>query len=556
MGPRRAKPQQLSPYSQKPWLEHYDYWVPENSNFPRQSVYQILNLAATYFRDRPATAFLGAELTFAEVKAQADKLAAALAATGIVKGDRIGIMLPNCPQYLISLFAITRLGAIVTNVNPIYTRREVEQVARDSGMRVLITLDVLIDMLEGIQSSTEIELIVITSLQEYGANSPGPPAARAGAELMASLIEKAELDTLPAVQIDPEQDVAALVYTGGTTGVSKGAMLTHYNLFAAAVQCALWGGPLSNRGSERFLLVIPYFHVYGLVVGALFGAWQGAMQILIPKFDPNSLLAATSKYQPTYFPGVPTLFIALLNHPDAKQSGLERVQRFNSGSAPLPVEVIDQFERLSGAPIFEGWGMTETSALGTSTPALSKRKPGSIGLPVTGTDLKIVDLETGTKEVEQGREGELCIRGPQVMKGYWNKPEETAKVLRDDWLYTGDVARMDEDGYFYIVQRKKDLILVGGYNVYPNEIEDVLYTHPAVKEAAVIGVPDKYKGEAVKAYIVLKEEATASAEDLIAHCRERLAKYKVPAYVAFAQSLPKSAVGKILRRELREAEQA
>jgi long-chain acyl-CoA synthetase len=556
MGPRRAKQQPLSPYSQKPWLQHYDYWAPENSNFPRQSVYQILNLAATYFHDRPATAFLDAQLTFAELKQHADRFAAALGELGISKGDRVGIMLPNCPQYLISFFAITRLGAIVTNVNPIYTRREIELAARDSGMRLLITLDVLIDMLEGIQSSTDIEHIVITSLQEYSAKPPVPPPTRAGTVLMASLIENAQIAGLAGVQIDPERDVAALVYTGGTTGVSKGAMLTHYNLFAAVLQCVLWGGPLSNRGSERFLVVIPYFHVYGLVVGALFGVWQGAMQILIPKFDPNSLLAATRRYLPTYFPGVPTLFIALLNHPEASQSGLERVQRFNSGSAPLPVEVIDQFERLSGAPIFEGWGMTETSALGTSTPALAKRKPGSIGLPVTGTELKIVDLETGTTEVAQGQEGELCIRGPQVMKGYWNKPEETAKVLRGGWLYTGDVARMDEDGYFYIVQRKKDLILVGGFNVYPNEIEDVLYTHPAVKETAVIGIPDRYKGEAIKAFVVVKQGMEVTAGELIAHCKERLAKYKIPAYVVFAESLPKSAVGKILRRELREAEQA
>jgi long-chain acyl-CoA synthetase len=554
MGSRRAKQQQLSPYSQKPWLRHYDYWVPENSNFPRQSVYQILNLAATYFHDRPATAFLDAQLTFTELKQRADRLAAALSGIGIRQGDRVGLMLPNCPQYLISFFAITRLGAIVTNVNPIYTRREVELAAKDSGMRVLITLDVLMDMLDGIQSTTEIEQIIITSLEEYGAKHSCPPTNRAGTLLMASLIENAQTAGLAGVQIDPEQDAAALVYTGGTTGVSKGAMLTHYNLFAAVVQCALWGGPLSNRGNERFLLVIPYFHVYGLVVGALFGVWQGAMQILIPKFDPNSLLAATKQYLPTYFPGVPTLFIALLNHPEAKHSGLERVQRFNSGSAPLPVEVIDQFERLSGAPIFEGWGMTETSGLGTSTPALAKRKPGSIGLPVTGTELKIVDLETGTKEVEQGQEGELCIRGPQVMKGYWNKPEETGKVLRSGWLYTGDVARMDEDGYFYIVQRKKDLILVGGFNVYPNEIEDVLYTHEAVKETAVIGVPDKYKGEAIKAFVVIKQGMEVTSGELIAHCKERLAKYKIPAYVVFAESLPKSAVGKILRRALRDEE--
>jgi long-chain acyl-CoA synthetase len=276
------------------------------------------------------------------------------------------------------------------------------------------------------------------------------------------------------------------------------------------------------------------------------------MQILMAKYDPHLLLAATKRYLPTYFPGVPTLFISLLNHPEARGSGLELIQRFNSGSAPLPIEVIEQFERLSGAPIFEGWGMTETSALGTSTPALARRKPGSIGLPVTGTELKIVDLNTGTKEVRQGEDGELCIRGPQVMKGYWYRPEETAKVMRDGWLYTGDIARMDQDGYFYIVQRKKDLILVGGLNVYPNEIEDVLYTHPAVKETAVIGVSDKYKGEAVKAYVVLKEGAQATAEELIVYCKERLARYKVPALITFSETLPKSAVGKILRRELRE----
>jgi long-chain acyl-CoA synthetase len=378
----------------------------------------------------------------------------------------------------------------------------------------------------------------------------------AGTLSLTELIASADTAALPCVEINATEDVAALVYTGGTTGVPKGAMLTHYNLFAAVTQCAVWGGPLSKRGDERILLVIPFFHVYGLVVGILFGVWQGALQILIPKFDPKQLLAAIRQYQPTYFPAVPTIFISLLNHPEAKQSGLDRVQRFNSGSAPLPVEVIEQFERLSGASIFEGWGMTETSALGTSTPALAKRKPGSIGVPVTGVEVKLVDLDTGEKEMAQGEEGELCVRGPQVMKGYWHKPEETAKALRDGWLYTGDVARMDEDGYLYIVQRKKDMILVGGFNVYPNEIEEVMFTHWAVKEAAVIGVPDQYKGEAVKAFVVLKEGAQATTEELVIYCREHLAKYKVPSVVEVVESLPKSAVGKVLRRELREAEEA
>jgi long-chain acyl-CoA synthetase len=471
MSANRTKKRTPSPYSCKPWLKHYDYWVPEQANFPRQSVYQILNLAATYFHEHAATAFLGAQLTFGELKAQADKLAAALVEQGIRQGDCVGVMLPNCPQYIISFFAIARLGAIAANVNPIYTPREVELVAKDSGMRAMITLDALAEMIKGIQANTQIEKIIATSVQEYAANPQTLPSAPAGTLSLTALIANAKTDALPGVEINAMEDVAALVYTGGTTGVPKGAMLTHYNLFAAVTQCAVWGGPLSKRGDERILLVIPFFHVYGLVVGILFGVWQGALQILIPKFDPKLLLGAIKQYQPTYFPAVPTIFISLLNHADAKQSGLDRVQRFNSGSAPLPVEVIEQFERLSGASIFEGWGMTETSALGTSTPALAKRKPGSIGIPVTGVEVKIVDLDTGEKEMPQGEEGELCIRGPQVMKGYWHKPEETAKALRDGWLYTGDVARMDEDGYFFIVQRKKDMILVGGFNVYPNDIE-------------------------------------------------------------------------------------
>ncbi|HSE98100.1 MAG TPA: AMP-binding protein, partial [Blastocatellia bacterium] len=356
--------------------------------------------------------------------------------------------------------------------------------------------------------------------------------------------------------IDAEQDIAVLQYTGGTTGVPKGAMLTHSNLYAAVLQCSAWSSYFTERGNERFLLVIPYFHVYGMVVGALFGVWSGAMQILIPKFDVNLLLEAIMQYEPTYFPGVPTLFISLLNHKEAKSHGLNRVRRFNSGSAPLPIEVIEQFEQMSGAMLYEGYGMTETAALATTTATLAKRKPGSIGLPVTGTECKIIDLETGEREVEVGEEGELCLRGPQVMKGYWNKPEETAEALRDGWLRTGDVARMDEDGYFYIVQRKKDMIIVSGFNVYPNEVEDVLFTHAAVKEAAVIGVPDTYRGEAVKAFIVLKPDAQATGEELIEHCRARLARYKVPSLIEFAETLPKSAIGKVLRRELREAEEA
>jgi long-chain acyl-CoA synthetase len=331
-------------------------------------------------------------------------------------------------------------------------------------------------------------------------------------------------------------------------------MLTHANLFAATLQCSVWSSYFVERGNERFLLVLPFFHVYGMVVGAIFGVWCGAMQILIPKFDVNLLLGAIEGYRPTFFPGVPTLFISLLNHPGARSAGLDRIRRFNSGSAPLPLEVLEQFEQMSGAVLYEGYGMTETSALATTTPTLSKRKPGSIGLPVTGTECKIVDLKTGERELPAGEEGELCVRGPQVMKGYWNKPQETAAAMRDGWLHTGDIARMDGDGYFTIVQRKKDMIIVSGFNVYPTEIEDVLFTHPAVKEVGVIGVPCAYRGEAVKAFVIRAADVNAAAEDLIEYCRVRLARHKVPSFIEFVESLPKSAIGKVLRRELQEAE--
>jgi long-chain acyl-CoA synthetase len=556
MSAKRSKLPDASAYTQKPWLKHYDFWVPDEINFPRQPIHQILNLAALQFSDRPAVAFGDAHLTYRDIKGQVDRLAAALAGRGIGKGDRVGIMLPNCPQYLISFFAIVRLGAIVVNVNPLYTAREVDMIARDSGMRAIIALDVLTRMVRNIQTHSQIEYVIATSLEAYstGLQSPGPMPA--GTLAFAELIAGVNGPDLPRVDIDPDEDVAVLQYTGGTTGVPKGAMLTHANLFAAILQCSAWSSYFVERGNERFLLVIPFFHVYGMVVGAIFGVWCGAMQILIPKFDVKLLLAAIERHQPTFFPGVPTLFISLLNNPGARRAGLDRVRRFNSGSAPLPLDVLEQFEQMSGAVLYEGYGMTETSALTTTTPTLAKRKPGSIGLPVTGTECKIVDLKTGKREVPVGEEGELCVRGPQVMKGYWNRPQETAAAMRDGWLHTGDVARMDEDGYFTIVQRKKDMIIVSGFNVYPTEIEDVLFTHPAVKEVAVIGVPCAYRGEAVKAFIIRQSGVAAAAEELIEYCRVRLARYKVPSFLEFVETLPKSAIGKVLRRELHNAEAA
>jgi long-chain acyl-CoA synthetase len=543
-----------SPYALKPWRKHYDFWVPAEINPPNQPLYQILQIASVCYKERPAVAFVGAQMTFGEMKSHVDRLATALLQLGIGKGDRIGIMLPNSPQYPICFFAIVRLGAIVVNVNPIYTPREIEMVAKDSGMRAIIVMDLLAPNVLGIKQKTAIEHVITTSLLDYSAKSseagPAPDGTLSCKKLIGDVTEVIH----PRVAIDPGEDVAVLQYTGGTTGVPKGAMLTHRNLYVNTLQSYVWGQHLTDRGNERYLLVIPYFHIYGQTVGMLLGAWTGAMQIPIPKFDPNMLIEAIKQYRPTFFPSVPTLYISMLNHPEIKTCGLEYVRRFNSGSAPLPVEVIEQFEALSGAMLYEGYGLTEASPTTHSTPTLAKRKIGSIGLAFPSTECKIVDLETGEIEVPVGHDGELCIRGPQVMKGYWNRPDETAIALRDGWLYTGDVARMDEDGFFYIVQRKKDMIIVSGFNVYPNEVEDVLFTHPAVLEAVVIGIPDEYRGEAVKAFVVLKPDASSTEEDLLEFCRANLAKYKVPSIINIVPALPKSAVGKVLRRELREME--
>lgn len=544
-----------SPYAKRPWLRHYDYWVPHHMTYPERPLHEILDATVIDIPERAATAFFGATLTFQEIKNRSDRLATAFAAMGLTKGDRVGIMLPNCPQYIIAAFAVLRHGAIVVNINPTYTPREVLAVANDSGIRFLITLDVLAPVALGVRKDTSVEHVIITSLGEYSARSAPAPKVD-GALRMTDLIEDVPVPQVIRVPIAPD-DLAVLQYTGGTTGTPKGAMLTHANIFANVVQTEAFMYRTRTRGEARYLLVIPYFHIYAFTVGMMKGIWVGALQILIPRYDVEQVLAAIRDFRPTYFPAVPTIFVSLLSHPKVKESGLEHVRTFNSGGAPLPVEVIDQFERTIGRTLNEGYGLSETSPVTHTTPHLSRRKPGTIGLPLVDTDMKVVDLETGERELPLGEAGELCISGPQVMKGYWQRPDETAQALRRDasgklWLYTGDVARVDEDGYTSIVQRKKDLIIVDGFNVYPSEVETVLYTHPAVRLAAAIGVPDPYHGEVVRACIALREAVTVTADDIIAHCKTQLAPYKVPRQVEVRDTLPMSAVGKILYRVLRD----
>jgi long-chain acyl-CoA synthetase len=544
-----------SPYASRPWLQHYDYWVRPHLTYPQRPLSEILATTAVDLPDRPATAFLGAELTFQQIKDRADALAAALARFGIAKGDRVGIMLPNCPQYIVAAFAVLRLGAIVVNVNPLYTAREVLTVANDSGMRVLLTLDRLAPLALGVRGQTRIEHVIVTSLEEYAAGRAEPPRLPGTLALADLVAERPDLD-LPRVDIEPD-DVAVLQYTGGTTGTPKGAMLTHANIFANLVQTETWAYRSYERGDARYLVVLPYFHIYAFTVAMMAGVWIGALQIIIPKYDVDQVLAAIRAFRPTYVPAVPTIFVSLLNHPGVKDYGLDRVRTFNSGGAPCPVEVIEQFERTIGRTLNEGYGLSETSPVTHSTPQLARRKPGTVGLPLPDTDIKIVDIETGTRELPIGEAGELCIAGPQVMKGYWQRPDETAQALRPDaagrvWFYTGDIACMDKDGFTSIIQRKKDMVIVDGFNVYPSDVEGVLYAHPAVALAAVIGVPDAYHGEVVKACIVLRPDRPATVAELMTHCAQSLAEFKMPRSIEIRDSLPMSAVGKILYRVLRE----
>jgi long-chain acyl-CoA synthetase len=552
-----------SPYAARPWLQHYDYWVRPHLSYPGRPLADILSITAVERPDKIATQFLGAQLTYLELKRRSDALSAALAALGIVKGDRVGIFLPNCPQYIIAAFAVLRLGAVVVNINPSYTPREFLIVASDSTPRIVITLDALAPLVQGVRSQTSLEHVIVTSLAEYSAAATPTPRID-GTLCLTELSHRQSVSAsgptagTPGLTPIGADDLAVLQYTGGTTGTPKGAMLTHGNLWANVVQTENWMNPAYTlSGNERYLVVIPYFHIYAFAVCMLVGLRVGALQIIHPKYDPEQVLAAIRDFRPTYFPAVPTVFVSLLNHPKVCEYGLDLIRLYNSGGAPCPVEVMEEFERRIGRPLNEGYGLSETSPVTHSTPQLALRKFGTVGLPFPDTDMKIVDVETGTRELPVGDTGELCIAGPQVMKGYWNKPEESAQVLRTHadgriWFHTGDIARMDADGYTSIVQRKKDMIIVDGYNVYPSDVESVLYAHPAVRLAAVIGVPDNYHGEIVKACIALKPGSSLTADEVISHCRISLTDYKVPRVVEIRETLPMSAVGKILYRVLRD----
>lgn len=541
------------------WHRHYPEGMPNSIDLPNISLYDFLEQAANRYPDNTAIIFQNHELTYGELKERVDRIATALHELGIKKGSRVAIMLPNCPQLVISYYAIMRLGAIAVMVNPMYTERELAYILKDSGVATLIYYDKMQPKVMNLLADTAIEILLATSVQQYLALGHDLNQAVGGGgvkEILSfeQLLVKS-LPTPPEVALDIDEDIVVLQYTGGTTGVVKGAMLTHRNLAGNVIQTRHWLRELRD-GQERFFCVLPFFHIFAMTTCMNLSVYLASTMILIPRLEAMNLLKQIVMYQPTVFQGVPSLYVAVIANPEVKKYDLSSIRVCLSGGAPLPAEVQQRFEAVTGAKLVEGYGLTEASPVTQCNPLNNQKVDGSIGLPIPNTEIKIVDLETGSQELPIGAVGELCIRGPQVMKGYWQMPEETAKVLRHGWLYTGDIARLDEKGFTYIVDRKKDLVISMGYNIYPREVEEVIYGHPKVKEAAVIGIKDRTRGEVLKAFIVLHEGEEARRDEIIKYCRQHLTQYKIPKKVEFRKELPKSTVGKVLRRVLVEEEAA
>ncbi len=555
----------LDPGADRPWFRFYEPGVPHTLTYPRTGVQSLLDDAAAQFGDRTATIFFGARLTFRALRALADRFAGALQRLGVRPGDRVSLHLPNSPQFLIAYYGTLKAGAIAVPFNPLYVEREIEHQLIDCGAEVAVTLDLIYARLADARPRTRVREIIVTPINAYfpvplrwlypikvrrEGHAVRVPRAR-DVHRFADLLAKDQPS--PAAPVDPDR-TAVLLYTGGTTGVPKGAMLSHRNLVANVHQARSWFTGL-RPGHDTMLAVIPFFHSYGMTAAMNFAVSTGASLILLPRFQVDMVLGSIARYRPQIFPGVPTMYTAISSHPHATRYDLRSIKACISGAAPLPMEVQARFEELTGGRLVEGFGLTEASPVTHSNPIGGTRKTGSIGIPFPDTDARIVG-NTPDVSLPAGEVGEMVIRGPQVMQGYWNQPAESAQVLRGGWLFTGDMAKMDADGFFYIVDRKKELIITGGMNVFPREVEEVLYAHPAVMEAAAVGTPDRYKGEAVKAFVVLRQGARASSDQLIEHCRRSLAPYKVPRAVEFRDQLPKSLVGKILRRVLMEEERA
>jgi len=548
---------------QKPWHAHYDYNVPTTIRYPRIPAQTMFQLPAGSYPDKACVNFYGSEMTFWQVREQMLRMTNALGTLGVRKGDRVGIHLPNCPQFVIAYLATLSLGAIVTNLNPLYTASELRHIMEITGMETLITFDMVLPNIRPLAKEAGLKRIVVTRVTDY-IKGFGMSTAKdldlngdEGWHHFSELIDGTTETRLPRIPFSPS-DPAMIQFTGGTTGVPKGALLTHANIVAATFQASLWGSPtISIIPPERrnILSVLPYFHVYGNIVAMNWSFFNCATQILVPRFEIDELLGIIGNFEKiVFFPAVPTLITAVINHPKAADLNLaKRLGLLNSGAAPMASELIEKVQDM-GIFFSEGYGLSESTSLGISNPILGMKKVGSIGIPFPDNDVRLVDVEEGREDVKPGEPGEIVMKGPLIMQGYWDNPGETKGQLVDGWLHTGDIAIADEDGYIFIVDRKKDMIIAGGFNIYPREIDEVLYQHPKVAEAVSVGVPDEYRGETVKAFIVLRQGETATEREIIDFCKTRLTGYKIPKLVEFRDSLPKSAVGKILRKILREEE--
>lgn len=561
------------------WYKSYEKGVPATLNYPQTPLPGLLDNSAAEYPDRAAIIFgsvahklpgqplFDAAMTYRALREAVNRFANALVQMGVKKGDRVAIYLPNSPQFAIAYYGALKAGGVIAPVNPIYTPRELEFILQDSGAETIVALSQFYPKLQEVRAKTKLKNVIVTNIKEYFPSflktlftlamekKEGHRVELVGGDVWFQDILKTQSTVPPKVEVRGEDD-AVLLYTGGTTGLPKAAQLTHCNLLANAVQLRAWI-PWAKEANEGFLTALPMFHSYAMTTCLNEAMLLAGTMILIPNpRDLDHVLKSIDRHKPTFFPGVPTLYTAINNNPNITKYDLKSIKACISGAAGLPVEVAKRFGEITGGRLVEGYGLSEASPVVTANPVFGENRIGTIGVPMPDTDVKLLDVETGEKEVPVGQPGELCVKGPQVMKGYWNKPEETLKTIRDGWLHTGDVAVMEEDGYFRIVDRLKEMIISGGYNIYPREIEEVLYQHPAVLEAAAIGVADSYRGESAKAFVVLKTGQSATAEELIAFCKQNLAPYKVPRSIEFRDALPKTMIGKILRRELAAEEKA
>ncbi len=554
-----------APMPGRPWTKHYDEGVPATLVYPEVTVHALLDDAAESYPDATATVFFNAKRTYRSISEEAWRFANGLRSMGVRKGDRVAIMLPNTPQFVVAFFGALRAGAVVVPCNPLYTAPELRHQLQDSGAQTIVVLSRLYPAVKAAREGTAVKSVIVTNIKEGmppvlrvlftvakekkdGHRQPfaGDPGAVAFRDVLKA----------PAAPFDAgarPDDLAVLQYTGGTTGVSKGAMLSHRALVANTLQCRAWFAREKDARGVA-MAVMPFFHVYGLTVVMLQSVQAAAAMVLEPQFELERVLKDIARHRPNTFPGAPRIYNAIINSPLARRYDLRSVDACISGSAPLMVETHRRFVELTGANLVEGYGLTEAAPVTHCNPLYGQgtQKIGTIGVPYPDVECRIVDVETGERALAAGEPGELVLRGPQLMDGYYHKPDETAQTLRNGWLYTGDIATVDEDGYYAIVDRKKEMIIVSGYNVYPREVEEALATHPAVMDSAAIGIPHPIKGEDVKAFVVLKPGTTATADELIAHARTQLAPFKVPHEIEFRESLPKTLIGKTLRRQLAE----